>query len=133
MHDVKAHRDDPGYNVRGWTLRGVEDAAGVVEAILDSDRSLRAAQTTLQAAQSRRNEASKLIGQAKARKDEATASALMGEVETLKEQIQDTKAETTHTKAEQELRIVALPNPPAADVPVGPNEQGNVEVRRWGE
>ena len=84
MHDVKAIRDDPDAYRRAWSLRGVEDAFATVDAILDLDQqALRAAQTALQSAQSRRNEAL-LIGAAKAAKDEARAAELMAEVEALK-------------------------------------------------
>ena len=130
MHDIKAIRDDPDAFDRAWASRGLgPQAAG----LLRWDERLRAAQTSLQAAQSRRNEASKLIGQAKARKDEAAAGALMAEVEALKDQIRVSEAHAETAKAELELRLVALPNLPASDVPAGADEHGNVEVRRFGE
>ena len=65
--------------------------------ILQVDAELRATLTRLQQLQARRNEASKLIGQAKAKKDEAQAQALMAEVAGLKEDIQ---------KGEEEQRIL---------------------------
>ena len=130
MHDIKAIRDDPDAFDRAWASRGLGPQTSE---LLKLDESLRAAQTSLQAAQNRRNEASKLIGQAKAKKDGATASALMAEVEILKGEIQGFDAEATRAKAELELLMVALPNLPAADVPVGEDEHGNVELRRWGE
>ena len=133
MHDIKAIRDDPDVYVRGWTSRGVAGAAEVVGDLLRLDADLRATQTALQDTQARRNEASKLIGQAKARKDEAEAQRLMSEVEALKGEIA--------TRFEGEGRIgpalkdalAALPNLPAPDVPQGADEHANVEVRRWGE
>ena len=78
MHDIKAIRDDPEAFDRAWASRGL---GAQTPELLRFDEQLRGAQTALQAAQNRRNEASKLIGQAKAKKDEATASALMAEVE----------------------------------------------------
>ena len=48
--------------------------------------------TRLQTQQARRNEASKLIGQAKQKKDEAQAKALMDEVAGLKDAIQQGEA-----------------------------------------
>ena len=56
--------------------------------LLARDKELRDLLTRLQQAQARRNEASKLIGQAKAKKDEAQAAALMAEVAGLKDEIQ---------------------------------------------
>ena len=130
MHDIKAIRDDPEAFDRAWASRGL---APYAEGVLLLDAAVRAAQTALQAAQSRRNEASKLIGQAKGRKDEPGAAALMAEVETLKATIAaETQAESAAAAQLREL-LAALPNVPASDVPVGDDEHGNVELRRYGE
>jgi seryl-tRNA synthetase len=130
MHDIKAIRDNPAAYDRAWASRGLSPQT---PALLELDASLRAAQTALQEAQSRRNEASKQIGQAKARKDEATAVALMAEVETLKGDI--TEQAEAEKRAGDSLRalLAALPNLPADDVPVGGDEAGNIEQRRWSE
>jgi seryl-tRNA synthetase len=102
-------------------------------AILALDEQLRAAQTLVQAGQTRRNEASKLIGAAKAKKDEAGAAALMAEVEALKGQM----AEQADVEARvgKELRdlLASLPNIPDVDVPEGEDELGNKEIRKHGE
>jgi seryl-tRNA synthetase len=130
MHDIKAIRDDPEAFDRAWASRGL---GAQTPELLRFDEQLRAAQTSLQAAQSRRNEASKLIGMAKAKKDEAAAAAVMAEVDQLKGAIAElTDQERGRLEALQTL-VAALPNLPAADVPVGEDEHSNVEVRRWGE
>jgi seryl-tRNA synthetase len=130
MHDIKAIRDDPDAFDRAWASRGLN--VDMTE-MLSLDEGLRTAQTSLQAAQNRRNEASKLIGHAKAKRDEAAANLLIAETENLRNQIQSLEAKASSFKAELELLLVALPNLPAADVPVGADEHGNVEVRRFGE
>jgi seryl-tRNA synthetase len=130
MHDIRAIREDPDAYDRGWALKGLEPQT---PAILVLDANLRAAQTAVQEAQARRNEASKLIGQAKAQKDEALAQSLMAEVEQLKD------AMVNHAKVEvaagAELRelLASLPNLPAADVPPGEDETANARQREWGE
>ena len=130
MHDIKAIRDDPGAYDRAWASRGL---APQTDVLLQLDAELRAAQTALQAAQSRRNEASKLIGQAKAKQDEAGAQALMAEVEVLKGKIAaETAAESDAAGRLRDL-LSGLPNIPNADVPVGADEHDNQELRRWGE
>ncbi len=133
MHDIKAIRDDPEAYVRGWSSRGVADAADVVGAILKQDAELRATQTALQDAQARRNDASKLIGQAKARKDEVEAQRLMAEVEALKAQIAKRFEAEGRIGPALKDALAALPNLAADDVPEGADEHENVEVRRWGE
>ena len=135
MHDVKAIRDDPDAFVRGWTLRNLPDAAGVVGDVLRLDAELRAIQTSLQDSQARRNEASKLIGQAKGRKDEDEAQRLMVEVEMLKALIAERfEAEGRVGMALKEL-LAGLPNIPVAEVPAGADEHDNVEVEshRFGD
>lgn len=93
MHDIKAIRDDAGSFVRGLTRRGMADARTVADNLLKKDKELRDLLVRLQAAQARRNDASKLIGQAKAKKDEVQAQALMAEVAGLKDTIQHGEAE----------------------------------------
>jgi seryl-tRNA synthetase len=130
MHDIRAIRDDPDAFDRAWGSRGLSRQTPEILAL---DERLRAAQTALQAAQSRRNEASKLIGQAKARKDEAAASALMAEVEGLKGTIAEETATEADAGAKLRALVAALPNRPANDVPLGADEHANVEVRRYSE
>ncbi len=132
MHDIKALRENPEAFVRGWSSRGRDSAQADVDALKALDEELRAAQTAFQTAQSRRNEASKLIGQAKAQKDEARAAALMAEVEGLKGAIET--AQATEREKGEGLRdlLAALPNLPFEDVPAGADEHGNVEVRKHG-
>ena len=130
MHDIKAIRDNPEAFEAAWSAKGRSGAAA--EAV-KLDAALRAAQTALQEAQAKRNESSKLIGMAKAKKDEVEAARLMAEVEHLKEVM--ASAARTEAEVGGELRdlLAALPNIPAAEVPPGEDEAGNVEIRRWGD
>ncbi len=66
-------------------------------------------------------------------RNEAQAARNIEEGKRLKEEHQ--KAEEKHKEAEKELvaLLVQLPNIPSADTPVGPDESGNVVVRKWGE
>ena len=130
MHDIKAIRDNPQAYDAAWAKRGL---AGQSDAILAIDQRLRAAQTAGQEAQAQRNEASKLIGQAKARKDEAEAARLMALVEGFKAELATTaEAERLESEALRNL-LAALANLPADDVPLGEDEHGNIEVRRHGD
>jgi seryl-tRNA synthetase len=129
MHDIKAIRENPDAYARAWDAKGL---SGKTAQILELDAKLRAAQTAAQAAQSRRNDASKLIGQAKAKKDEAEAQRLMAEVEQVKALLAEQAEVERAVGVELHDILAALPNIPLADVPVGADEHDNVEVRRWG-
>ena len=133
MHDIKAIRDEPERYVRGWSARGLSGSAELVGQLLTQDAALRATQTALQDAQARRNELSKQIGMAKGRKDDAEAERLMAEVDALKDQIAHRFELEGKTGSELKRTLEALPNIAADDVPVGPDEEANVELRRWGE
>ncbi len=131
MHDIRAIRENPEPYVKGWDAKGLSGAA-LVGQITALDAKLRTAQTAWQSAQAERNDASKKIGAAKAAKDEVEASRLMALVEALKAKLDaESEAEKAAGQALNDL-LAGLPNIPAADVPLGPDEHANVEVRRWG-
>ncbi len=95
--------------------------------LLAMDEERRAAIVAVEEAQARRNALSKQIGQAKAQKDEARASALMAEVAALKDAIQS--GEAARKEAEEKLAdaLAVIPNLPLEEVPVGADENANVE------
>ena len=105
----------------------------MVERILELDRRLRAAQTSGQEALAKRNAASKAIGAAMGRKDQAEADRLKAEVETLKGEIAAFEAEEASVGRELKDLLAGLKNLAATDVPDGEDESGNVEQGRWGE
>jgi seryl-tRNA synthetase len=127
MHDLKSIRDNPEGFDAGLARRGLEPRAA---AILELDTRRRAAQTAFQEMQARRNEASKQVGMIK--KQGGDASALMDEVAGLKERIPAAEEEDRVLGAEIEAILASIPNLPASDVPDGPDEEHNVEIRRWG-
>jgi seryl-tRNA synthetase len=108
--------------------RGMADAQGIADNLLKKDKALRDLLVRLQNGQARRNEASKLIGQAKAKKDEAGAAALMAEVAGLKDSLQQDEAGQRELEKEMRDLLAVVPNIPAADVPDGADESANVPV-----
>ena len=130
MHDIKALRDDRDAFVAALARRpAFQDSAGTeADRLLAADAALRALLGRLQTMQARRNEASKLIGQAKAKKDEAQASALMAEVAGLKDDIQKGEAEQRALEDDLKKLLEVLPNLPAAEVPDGADESDNTPM-----
>ncbi len=129
MHDIRFIRDHPDAFDAGLARRGL---APIATELISIDERHRAAITEAQAGLARRNEASKAIGAAKAQKDEATAAALMAEVATLKDRLPALEAEGAALGEALTSRLATVPNLPADDVPVGDDESGNVEQKRWG-
>jgi seryl-tRNA synthetase len=136
VFDIKAIRDNPEAFDAGLKRRhifGTGDGEFSAAEILALDEKRRAHVTALQEIQARRNAASKEIGAAKRAKDEATAATLMAEVNALKEQLAAGEAEEKRLDKQIENALAVIPNLPREDVPGGPDETGNVEVRRWGD
>ncbi|MES2294490.1 MAG: serine--tRNA ligase [Pseudomonadota bacterium] len=127
MHDIRVIRENPDAFAAGLARRGL-DGAAIAGDLLAKDKGLRELLTRLQNSQARRNDASKLIGQAKQKKDEAQAKALMDEVAGLKEAIQRGEAEQRDLEAGLRDALAVIPNIPAADVPDGADESANVQV-----
>ncbi|MFG6593782.1 serine--tRNA ligase [Sulfitobacter sp. 1A13368] len=130
MHDIRAIRDNPEAFDAALARRG---EAAMSQAVLSLDAARRAKIAAAETAKAEQNKASKEVGAAKGRGDEA-------EFERLRALVSDKKAEVAAMNAEaQELdakltdMLARIPNNPAEDVPQGDDENDNVEVKNWGE
>lgn len=132
MFDIRAIRETPDVFIRAWNRRKGGLGDETVSRILELDTAWRAATTAKQDAESARNANSKLIGQAKAKKDEAEAARLMALVADAKTAIEAAEAEEKTTRAALDDLLMGLPNLPLNEVPEGTDEHGNVEKSRWG-
>jgi seryl-tRNA synthetase len=129
MHDIKIIRDDPEAFDRGLAKRGLSPQSAK---LIEIDERRRKVIVSLQDTQQKRNDASKQIGAAKGKKDDALAQKLMDEVANLKGAIQQGEEDERKITAELDTELAAIPNIPFDDTPVGPDESGNVERRRHG-
>ena len=87
-------------------------------------------QTLTEKLQAERNAISKSIGQAKARGEDI--APLMASVENMGTELNNGKVALDVIQTELDSILLSLPNLPDASVPVGADEDGNVEIRRWG-
>ena len=129
MHDIAFIRANPAAFDAALARRGLEPLADRIVAL---DAKKREAATQVQQAQSRRNEASKAIGQAMGQGDKERAEALKAEVAEIKASMPEW--EEAENAAGEELKdlLAILPNLPAEDVPEGADEADNVELHSWG-
>jgi seryl-tRNA synthetase len=136
MHDIKPIRENRDAFMAALARRPAYagEAGKVTGEILELDAKWRGAKAAFEQHRARQNEASRAIGQAKAKKDEAGAKALLEEVASLKAAIQKDEAEERALDEELRKALAVLPNLPAEDVPAGADEKDNEEViaRRYG-
>jgi seryl-tRNA synthetase len=129
MHDIRLIRENPEAFDAGLARRGAEPLAGTLVALDEARRSLT---TRQQEVQSRRNDLSKQVGQAKAAKDEDRAQALMAEVASLKDELETLTLSQGAADDALKAALSAVPNLPAADVPDGLDEEDNQLVHTVG-
>lgn len=129
MHDIAQIRENPAAFDAALARRGLEPVSSRILAI---DAARRACIHAAETATAEQNRASREVGAAKAAGNDA-------EFERLRALVSEKKAEiarlTDAARAEdQRLQdlLLTIPNLPYPDVPDGPDESGNVEIRRWG-
>ena len=127
MLDSKLVRTQTEEVAARLATRGYVLDVGLVES-LETRR--KAVQTRTETLQAERNARSKGIGQAKARGEDI--APLLAEVDRMGSDLEEAKRELALVQGELDALLLGLPNLPDASVPVGKDEDDNVEVRRWG-
>ena len=129
MHDIRLIREAPDAFDAALARRGLAPMSSEILAI---DEGRRARIAAAEAALAERNAASREVGAAKARGDEAEFERLRALVAEKKDEIARLEAEAAAADAALRETLMGIPNLPYDDVPDGADESANVEVRRWG-
>lgn len=108
---------------RGFTLD--------VEALTTLEARRKEVQMRTEQLQAERNSSAKSIGQAKARGEDI--APLLAAVEQMGSDLDSAKQELAGIQEQLDDILLGVPNIPHESVPVGADEDANVEVRRWGE
>jgi seryl-tRNA synthetase len=127
MHDLRWIRENPAEFDRGLARRGLPPRA---EEVLALDTEWRALETESQEAQAARNRLSREIGAAKKRGE--PVDELLRQVDLRKDLEAATATRAAELRQQIDGILEALPNLPADDVPEGPDETANMELRRVG-
>ncbi|KPM78616.1 MULTISPECIES: serine--tRNA ligase [Pseudoalteromonas] len=129
MLDSKYLRQDIEQAAARLASRGYELDTAAVTALEEKRKTL---QVKTQELQSERNASSKAIGQAKAKGEHEKAQQLLDSVSNLGDQLDSVKAEQDAVLEELKQIALAIPNLPDESVPVGEDEDQNVEISTWG-
>ena len=128
MLDLKRIRTDFEAVSDQLATRGV--SKDTLEELKALDQKRRDLLVTSEEAKAKRNTASAAIAQAKRNKEDA--SQQIAAMQELSATIKGIDKELAELDEAVQSIITTLPNIPAKDVPVGADEDENVEVRRWG-
>lgn len=127
MIDPKTLRGDPDAVARNLARRGFHfDAAG----FRGQEEQRKQLQIEVDRLRAERNAVAKSVGMAKARGQDA--APLLAQGERLGEQLEAADRQLQAVQAGLDRLQLELPNLLQDAVPDGSDEQGNVEVRRWG-
>ncbi len=129
MLDMKRIRSDFETVAQKLANRGV--AQKTLLELQELDHRRRELLIKTEAAKAERNTASAAIAQAKRQKEDA--SQQIAAMQKLAAAIKDLDAELAEIDQELTAIVTGLPNTPHDSVPIGADEDDNVEIRRWGE
>ncbi|WP_269930018.1 serine--tRNA ligase [Aminobacter sp. HY435] len=134
MLDIKWIRENPEALIEALVKRNqsAEAARSTVEDLVAKDEARRAHVSQLQEAQERRNAASKEIGNAMRNGDSALAEKLKAEVAEIKGFIQSGEGRERELDKALDDALAVIPNVPLEGVPLGKDENDNVELRKVG-
>ena len=127
MLDIQLLRTQLDTVAARLATRGMTLDTAAFQALEDERKQL---QTRTQELQARRNALSKQIGMLKGKGEDA--SAVMTEVAQLGDELKACEQALPPLLERINAFLATLPNLPQEDVPIGEDEHGNVEVRRWG-
>ena len=129
MHDIRWIRDNAAAFDAALARRGLAPASA---RLLELDEPRRSSISAPESAMAARNAASKEVGQAKARGDEAEFERLRQLVADKKTEIAELEAASKAADDALTAELMGLPNLPLDDVPDGADEASNLELRRVG-
>jgi seryl-tRNA synthetase len=131
MLDINLLRKDLASVVARLEARAKPQTFLDVAAFTRLEAERKAIQTRTEELQAQRNQLSKQIGQLKSKGE--SVDALMAQVASLKAELDGSAARLEQIQPEMQALLLAVPNLPHESVPVGADEDANLEVRKWGE
>ena len=129
MLDIREIRNDPEKYKKGLASR---NAHADVDALIAQDDVRRALIQENEAKKAEQNQSTKAIPALKKAGKADEAAAMLAHMKELSEQIKANDAKLREVEDAQRAALLAIPNIPQADVPVGRDDSENVEQRRVG-
>src|SRR5208337_4949408 len=131
MLDIKFVRDNPEIVKENLRRRGDAEKSKLVDDVLRDDRDWRRIQTEANNLRGKRNKLTEEI--AKARRLGEDVSALVSQAEIVPTEIKRLEDESQKLEHNITNILLTLPNIIDESVPFGVDENGNIEIKKWGD
>src|SRR5665648_1144984 len=129
MLDIKKIREE--YKAAKKAIESRGQGSFGIENILQLDEKRRGLLATVEQMKNKQNVDSKEIPVLK--KQGKDTAVLMSEMKQLSDEIKKLDSEVGAVEEEIKNTLLYIPNMPQATVPVGKDENDNLEIRKWGE
>jgi len=129
--DIRIIRDDTENVKEALKKRGY--SVEIIDRILEEDKKWRELTTKENELRFKRNEISKAIAKLKKEGKDEDAKKLIEEGKVISQRVEKVEDEKKEIERSLKNLLLQVPNIPHTSVPVGEDESGNVEVRRWGK
>lgn len=130
MLDIELIRKNPDFVREKLALRNPE-LTDLVGHVVELDVRRRSILRELEAMRAERNTKSKEVG--KLKRDGRDTTLLEMELKSLREKIEARESELEQLEIDLRDLMLRIPNLPHDSVPFGTDEDGNLEVRKWGK
>ncbi|HZX49068.1 MAG TPA: serine--tRNA ligase, partial [Nitrospirota bacterium] len=131
MLDIKLIRDNPAKVQEGFRKRGETiELALKLESLLKHDKDRISLLKRIEDLRFQRNKTSDEIG--KLKREGKSADQLLGQMKGVSDEIKQLETDIRGIEEQVQEILLVLPNIPDESVPVGKNETGNIEIRKWG-
>jgi len=131
MIDLKLLRKEPQHFYEALKKRNY--STDIIDEIVNLDKEWRNQLNIVNNLKAKRNELSKLVARYKAEGKNQEAEEIIAESKKIGEEIAQYEGKQKELEEKMYNLALYIPNPPHESVPVGKDETGNVEIRRWGE
>ncbi len=131
MLDIRWMRENRAALAEAMQKLNAEDAPW--ERALALDEARRSLLTEVESLRAELNAGSKQVGELFRSKQTAAANELKARMSEISATIDELDQQLRQVEADFSDAMLRIPNPPEPDVPVAPDESGNVTVKTWGE
>ena len=130
MLDIKLIRENPEFVKKNLMKRGNPENSKMLDALVDLDREWRQNLTKLNDLRHEKKLITSEIAALKKRGKDA--SSKVEKAKTIEDEITGIQAEVVRAEEKKRTYLMQLPNLLHETVPVGNDENANVQIRRWG-